>query len=199
MSKSLIWKLPNTENRLFLTFDDGPIPQLTAEILKILSNFEVKASFFCVGENIQNHPHLYDRIIADGHDVGNHSYNHLSGWKTPAPNYVQNVKKANELISSTLFRPPYGQIRYDQIKLLKTHYQIIMWSILSGDFDPKLSPEECLFNVLQSKSGDIVVFHDNIKSTEKVLFALPRFLEHFLKKGFQFTLISEQLKSIKND
>lgn len=199
MSKSLIWKLPNTENRLFLTFDDGPIPHLTMEILKILSDFEVKASFFCVGENIQKHPELYERIIADGHEIGNHSYNHLSGWKTPVPLYVENVEKAAAVIPSKLFRPPYGQIKYDQIKLLKSQYQIIMWSILSGDFDPKLSPEECLFNVLQSKSGDIVVFHDNIKAKEKVLFALPRFLDHFLKKGFQFTRLSEQLKSIKND
>lgn len=197
MSKSLIWKIPTNEKKIYLSFDDGPISYLTMEILKILADFKAKATFFCVGENAKNHPEIMDRIKDDGHLIGNHSYNHLSGWKTPVNDYIENVKKASEYIDSKLFRPPYGQINHQQIKHLKDDYQIIMWKILSGDFDKQLSNEQCLFNVLQSKPGDIVVFHDNEKSREKVLNVLPQFLAHFTELGYEFCSLSILLKTKK--
>ncbi len=193
MSKSLIWNIPTSEKKIYLSFDDGPIPYLTMEILKILADYQAKATFFCVGENAKNYPELMDRIKDDGHLIGNHSYNHLSGWKTPVSNYIENVTKASNYIDSNLFRPPYGQINYQQIKHLKAKYKIIMWNILSGDFDKQLSNEQCLFNVLQSKPGDIVVFHDNEKSREKVLNVLPQYLAHFTDLGYEFCSLTPLL------
>lgn len=198
MSKSLIWKIPTQEKKIYLTFDDGPIPHLTMEILKILADYKAKATFFCVGENAERYPQLIDRILDDGHIIGNHSYHHLSGWKTPINEYLNNVNKAAQFIDSSLFRPPYGQINYQQINYLKQDYKIIMWNILSGDFDKKLENEQCLFNVLQSKPGDIVVFHDNVKSQEKVLYVLPKYLEHFTQLGYEFCSLSNILETKKS-
>lgn len=198
MSKSLIWKIPTNEKIIYLTFDDGPIPYLTMEILSILADYQAKATFFCVGENVERYPQIVNRITDDGHLIGNHSYNHLSGWKTPMKDYINNVKKASKYIDSNLFRPPYGQINYQQIKHLKDDYKIIMWSILSGDFDTQLSTEQCLFNVLQSKPGDIVVFHDNEKSREKVIAVLPQFLDHFTKLGYEFHALDSLIKTKNN-
>lgn len=200
MSKSLIWKIPTQEKKIFLTFDDGPILPLTIDILKILKEYEAKATFFCVGENARRHSQVLDQIREEGHFIGNHSHQHISGWKTPVGQYVENVRQAAESIDSQLFRPPYGQISYPQINALKSDYKIIMWSILSGDFDPDLSLQQCLFNVLQSKAGDIVVFHDNIKSTEKVLYVLPRFLQHFSELGYQFCSLKDisHIQNTKN-
>lgn len=200
MSKSLIWKIPSQEKKIFLTFDDGPILPLTVKILEILKEYDAKATFFCVGENAKRHPQVLDQIKKEGHLIGNHSHQHISGWKTPVAQYIENVRQAAESIDSHLFRPPYGQINYQQIKALKSEYKIIMWSILSGDFDPNLSQQQCLFNVLQSKAGDIVVFHDNIKSTEKVLYVLPRFLKHFSDLGYRFCNLKDitQIQNTKN-
>jgi peptidoglycan/xylan/chitin deacetylase (PgdA/CDA1 family) len=189
--KSLIWKIPTKEKKLYLTFDDGPIPDLTPKILDILNEYRAYATFFCVGENAYLYPELLNNIRSQGHILGNHSYHHLNGWKTFLKEYIEDINKSNQILKSSLFRPPYGQITYSQIKELKKEYKIIMWSILSGDFDTNLSPEECLFNVLQSKAGDIVVFHDNKKSEEKLLFALPRFLDHFTSKGYSFHHLGE--------
>jgi len=186
MSKSLIWNIPTKEKTLFLTFDDGPIPHLSMEILTILADYNAKATFFCVGENIERNPQLMDRMQDDGHIIGNHTYQHLNGWKSKITDYYDNIKKAADFIPSKLYRPPYGQITYEQIKHIKNDYKIIMWSILSGDFDVNLSSEQCLFNVLQSKPGDIVVFHDNYKAQEKVLNVLPQFLNYFSERGYSF-------------
>jgi len=194
-SKSLIWNIPTKENTLYLTFDDGPIPHLTMEILAILSDFNAKATFFCVGENAERYPQLIERMQQDGHMLGNHSHQHIKGWKSKVSNYLENIDKASQFIPSNLFRPPYGQINYQQINLVKQKYKIIMWSVLSGDFDINLSSEQCLFNVLQSKPGDIIVFHDNYKAQEKVLDVLPQFLEYFVNKGFSF----EHLGFLQND
>lgn len=194
-SKSLIWNIPTNEKKLYLTFDDGPIPYLTLEILKILADYNARATFFCVGENVKRYPQLLDRILDDRHIIGNHSHQHISGWKSNVSAYVENVRKAGSFIPSKLFRPPYGQISYRQIKELKKDYKIIMWSVLSGDFDVSLSPEQCLFNVLQSKAGDIIVFHDNYKAQEKVLDVLPKFLQYFGNKGYTF----EHLGFLQND
>lgn len=186
MSKSLIWNIQCNQRKLFLTFDDGPIPYLTMEILKILSDYNAKATFFCVGENAERYPQLIDRILDDEHYVGNHSHQHISGWKTRLKDYKANAEKAESFISSRLFRPPYGQITYQQIKEIKKKYKIIMWSVLSGDFDQSLSAEQCLFNVLQSSPGDIIVFHDNYKAESKVLEVLPKFLKYFSDRGYTF-------------
>lgn len=194
MSKSLIWKIPTQEKKIYLTFDDGPIPILTTDILKILDQFKAKATFFCVGENVERHPQILDQIKMKGHSIGNHSHQHISGWKTPVKSYIENIHRASESIDSLLFRPPYGQINYQQIKSLKEDYKIIMWSILSGDFDSKLSQQQCLFNVLQSKAGDIVVFHDNIKSGEKVRYVLPKFLKHYTDLGYEFSSLEGVLE-----
>lgn len=186
---SLVWNLPNKEKKIYISFDDGPTTELCMEILVHLSEYNAKATFFCVGENVKNNPQLLQRILDDGHQIGNHSYNHLNGWKTTAADYFKNISQANEYIDSHLFRPPYGRITYPQIKGLKLDYKIIMWSILSGDFDTKISPEQCLFNVSQAKEGDIIVFHDNLKSKDKIRYVLPRFLEFFSRQGFQFCTI----------
>lgn len=195
MSKSLIWNIPTKEKILYLTFDDGPIPNLTMEILAILADYNAKATFFCVGENVVRYPDLMNRIKDDDHLLGNHSQHHISGWKSKTSQYIENVHQADQVLKSKLFRPPYGQITYQQIKELKQHYKIIMWSILSGDFEKELSSEQCLFNVLQSKPGDIIVFHDNYKAEEKVLEVLPRFLQYFTQKGYIF----KHLGQIQND
>lgn len=195
MSKSLIWNIPTKEKKLYITFDDGPIPHLTMELLAILADYNAKATFFCVGENVERNPQLLDRIQDDGHYVGNHTYQHLNGWKSKNADYFENIQKAKDFIPSKLFRPPYGQITYQQIRQIKNDYKIVMWSILSGDFDINLSTEQCLFNILQSKAGDIVVFHDNYKAQKKVLEVLPQFLNFFAERGFSF----EHLGFLQNE
>jgi peptidoglycan/xylan/chitin deacetylase (PgdA/CDA1 family) len=195
MSKSLIWNIPDPGKKIYLTFDDGPIPHLTMEILSILADYNAKATFFCVGENAEKYVELMSRMADDGHLIGNHSHQHLSGWKSKTSEYVNNVRLANKYINSKLFRPPYGQITYQQIQALKNEFKIVMWSVLSGDFDKNLSAEECLFNVLQCKEGDIVVFHDNYKAEEKVLEVLPQFLNYYTQRGYSF----EHLGNLLND
>jgi len=190
-SPSLVWNLPNDEKKIYLSFDDGPIPGLTMEILHILNQYQAKATFFCVGENAKRYPELIKRITDDGHSIGNHSNKHLNGWKTPTKDYVSDIHNASDTIDSLLFRPPYGKISYSQIKQLKKDYKIIMWSVLSGDFDQNITPEQCLANAMQSKGGDIVVFHDNQKAKQKIMEVLPRYLESKTKEGFIFCSIPQ--------
>lgn len=197
--KSVIWDFPKGKNRLFLTFDDGPIPELTPAILEILDDFKVKATFFCVGENVFKYPELYKNIIAKGHSVGNHTFNHLNGWKTKNEDYIENIKKADTFINSNLFRPPYGKININQINEIKKKYFTILWTLLSGDFNINLSKEICLQNVIENTTdGSIIVFHDNIKASERVLYALPHFISHFLEQGFRFEAITENILSEYN-
>jgi peptidoglycan/xylan/chitin deacetylase (PgdA/CDA1 family) len=196
--KTVIWEMPKGEKRIFLTFDDGPVPEVTPAVLKILSDFNVKASFFCVVENIQKYPYLLDRILEEGHTVGCHTFNHLNGWKTNNTDYVDNIRKCDAYIQTRLFRPPYGKITPSQINLLKDKYFTILWTVLSGDFDSRINGEQCLKNVvMNTKDGSIVVFHDSIKAKERLLYALPRFIDHFLKEGYKFESIQyeELLKS----
>jgi peptidoglycan-N-acetylglucosamine deacetylase len=190
-SPELVWEIPNRENKVFLTFDDGPIPEVTPEVLQILNKYNVKATFFCVGDNVRKHPEICKMILDQGHQVGNHSFAHLNGSKTKDPVYIESVAKASHWIDSGLFRPPYGRIKRSQVEKLKRDYKIIMWTVLAGDFDVKYSPEDCLKNVLKyARSGSIIVFHDSLKAKSKVLFALPKVIEALLKQGLKFDVIS---------
>ncbi|MCK4638806.1 MAG: polysaccharide deacetylase family protein [Bacteroidales bacterium] len=177
-----------------MTFDDGPTPDVTPEILNILKIFNAKATFFCIGKNVKNYPETFKKIIEAGHDIGNHTFNHLNGWKTKTKYFIKNIKKCEDYFESTLFRPPYGRISSSQIKLLKKEYTIIMWSVLTGDFDNKITKEQCLSNAINNtKAGSIVVFHNSKKAKEKVLYVLPKFLKHFIDKGFTIGKLLEEI------
>jgi peptidoglycan/xylan/chitin deacetylase (PgdA/CDA1 family) len=219
---SLIWNQSRTHKVIYLTFDDGPIPIVTPWVLKTLKNFNAKATFFCIGENITKHPEIFSQLKAEGHAIGNHTYNHLKGWLTDDETYLENYQKCQKLTKTNLFRPPYGKMKRSQMKLLRSQvesnehqvmsskYQIasieyqddlqnaklstlnaklsiIMWDVLSGDFDMKLSPEKCLKNVLKhTENGSIVVFHDSLKAWDRLEYVLPRALEVWGKEGYQF-------------
>lgn len=192
---SLIWHQSRKEKSIYLTFDDGPIPEITPLVLKILNKYEIKATFFCVGDNVRKHKYLFEEVIDAGHRIGNHTQHHLDGWKTKLSKYIDNVKSCDELLYDSkedvpLFRPPYGKISSRQIKILKKSYKIMMWDVLSGDFDQSLSPENCLNNTIKvTQNGSIVIFHDNIKARENLTYALPKYIEHFLKSGYQFKIL----------
>ena len=193
---SYTWRFDTDRKEIFLTFDDGPTPEITPFVLKQLKQYNAKATFFCIGKNIENHPEIFHQILSEKHSVGNHTQNHLNGWKTKNINYLESVLKCEDVISnladktkeSKLFRPPYGRIKKSQAKeILKRGYRIIMWNVLSADFDKSISKEKCLENVLKNtKKGGIIVFHDSLKASEKLQFVLPKVLEEFSKKGFSF-------------
>lgn len=183
----LTWEMPPVGKKLYLTFDDGPVPEVTPDVLQILKQFNAKATFFCVGENVSKHPELFARIQSEGHAVGNHTYNHMQAWKTPAGEYLRNVDECKQIINSRLFRPPHGQITPWLIQQLQKDYKIIMWTVLTGDYDMRFSPEQCLDNALRhTRPGSIIVFHDSIKARRNMLYALPLFLEHCRERGFEF-------------
>ena len=195
-----IWELPNSEKKIYLTFDDGPIPEVTEWVLELLKKENIKATFFCIGENIQKHPEVFKKIILDEHSIGNHTFNHLSGWKTSTEKYLENVELCNSVLEeytisnfqSKLFRPPYGKIKNNQAnELLKLDYKIIMWNVLSYDFDNSLGAEKCLKNTLKNISnGSIIVFHDSIKAHRNLQFVLPKLIQQLKEKGFIFDKIN---------
>jgi len=189
-----IWKIATEKPELFLTFDDGPHPVQTAFVLDELKKYNAKATFFCIGKNVLDHPAIYRRILEEGHAVGNHTQNHLNGWKTKDTLYLENIREAKNYIDSNLFRPPYGRMSGFQVnQLLQQGYKLntVMWTVLSADFDRSLTPEQCLQNViLNSSRGAIIVFHDSEKAQERMRFALPEVLKYFSAKGFQFNKIS---------
>jgi peptidoglycan/xylan/chitin deacetylase (PgdA/CDA1 family) len=187
---TLIWHKSRKEKTVFLSFDDGPIPDVTPFVLNTLKSFNAKATFFCIGENVVKHPEIYKQILADGHSVGNHTYNHLKGWDTKNEIYLDNITRCAKLVKSNLFRPPYGRAKKSQLSVLNTQYSIIMWDVLSGDFDTKISPQKCLQNVIDhTKNGSIIVFHDSIKAFPRLEYALPLALKQLASKGFQFKSI----------
>ncbi len=185
-----VWFLPNSENKIYLTFDDGPVEGVTENCLDILKEFNIKATFFCVGENAKNRPEVLSRIVSEGHQIGNHSYSHPKGWNTENETYFEDVEKCQQFIASKFFRPPYGKAKRSQLKVLKKRYKIIMWDVLSGDFDPKNNVDTVIQNVIsKTESGSIIVMHDNEKCGNKMLAALPRIIQSLLEKGFQFEII----------
>lgn len=192
---TLCWRIPTTEKVLYLTFDDGPVYGPTEFVLDVLKQYQCKATFFCIGDNIRKHPALYKRILAEGHRTGNHTFHHTNGWKTPVEDYVANVNACNAQMTQSgleehegnrLFRPPYGRITRKQISLLK-NYSIIMWDVLSQDYRADLDPEVCLQKTIQAtRTGSIVVFHDSLKAERNLYAVLPKYIEHFQKNGFVF-------------
>ena len=188
---SLIWDLPvDGEKCLYLTFDDGPIPELTPWVLDVLEEYKVKATFFCVGDNVNKHAKIYSRILDEGHAVGNHTYNHVIGRKSNSSDYISNVESCAKVVESTLFRPPYGRMRYKQMKYLRNRFNVVMWDVLTFDFDKNTSPEQCLINAQKATNGSILVFHDNLKAADNLKYALPRFIEWALEKGYSFRAIT---------
>ena len=188
------WNIPSKEKVIYLSFDDGPHPEATPFVLAELKKYDAKATFFCIGNNVLKHPNIYESILQEGHRVGNHTYDHLNGWKTDTNTYLENIKDAATLIDSPLFRPPYGRITKRQIKALKqsNHLpnEIIMWDVLSGDFDTELQPEQCWHQVKKAvRPGSIIVFHDSEKAWQRMQYALPRTIDYFLAQGYQFGLV----------
>ena len=187
-----IWSIPNKEKAVYLTFDDGPTPEITEWVLAELKKHEAKATFFCIGNNIEKHPSIFSKILQEGHAIGNHTFNHLNGWKTDKTAYVQNALQCAKAIEafaykSKLFRPPYGKIKPSQAKALRDKgYQVIMWDVLSADFDQQISPEQCLENVMRNVgSGSIIVFHDSVKAYENLKYVLPKTLSFLVQNKYK--------------
>jgi len=195
------WDIPNNANTIYLTFDDGPIPEITEWVLDLLKEHNIKATFFSIGDNIEKHPDIFQKIIQEDHAIGNHTFNHLKGWKTAKKEYIENTmlcEKAiqqhakNEGHGSKLFRPPYGKIKASQARLLRRlGYKIIMWDVISMDFDKNITPEKCLENVIKNTtSGSVIVFHDSIKAFGNLQIVLPEAIRYLKEKGFVFDKIS---------
>jgi peptidoglycan/xylan/chitin deacetylase (PgdA/CDA1 family) len=194
-----MWRSAEPEKTLYLTLDDGPVPEATLFVLDLLKEKKIKATFFCVGANIRNHPDIFRRIVMEGHSVGNHTYNHMNGWNTDTYEYMQNIRKCDAVmetiligknVDKPLFRPPYGKLKRSQSLKIRASYSIIMWDVLSGDFDKSTSPEKCLSNVLDNiRNGSIVVFHDSIKAKTNMEYALPRFIDKALEQGYKFAVL----------
>lgn len=181
--------MPSHEKAIYLTFDDGPIPEVTEFVLETLKKYQAKATFFCIGDNVRKHPAIFNKIIEQGHSIGNHTFNHLNGWKTADEEYFANVAKCDQQlpIQTDLFRPPYGRIKKSQARELSFTKKIVMWDVLSGDFSPNISPERCLTMTLKhTNSGSILLFHDSIKASVNMQHTLPRVLEHFRNLGYEF-------------
>lgn len=188
------WKIPTEEKVLYLTFDDGPIPAVTPWVLEQLAQYEAQATFFCVGDNIRKYPETFAQVVDAGHAVGSHTYNHLNGWMTDNIPYFHNVRHCANMTDSVLFRPPYGRLKPKQAQFLQRHYRIVMWDVLSGDFDPKISAEECLENVISNaEPGSIIVFHDSVKAQDKLRSVLPAALKHFSQQGYRFGKLNEKV------
>ncbi len=203
MFPSLLWRGPTEGKTLYLTFDDGPIPGPTEFVIEELKKHKAAATFFCIGDNVQKHPAVFEKILAEGHAIGNHTFNHLKGWSTSLEKYLDNVALCESQFTTRipmaqgtprhhLFRPPYGRITNAQIKALKEHYRIVMWDVLTHDYSKNISPEKCLAGTIKAaRAGSIVVFHDSLKAERNLTYVLPKFLEHFTSQGFVFKSLSE--------
>ncbi|MDP4238593.1 MAG: polysaccharide deacetylase family protein [Bacteroidota bacterium] len=186
----LLWRKNPSSKVIYLTFDDGPVPEVTPLVLDILDEYNLKATFFCVGDNVEKHPDIYNEILRRGHKTGNHTFNHLKGTSVSTDEYVANVQKASERIDSQLFRPPYGLIKYRQRKALREKYQLVMWDLITHDYNKNLSPETILKNIKRySRNGSLVVFHDSIKAERNMLAVLPLAIEYWNSKGYRFGVL----------
>lgn len=211
-----VWDIPTTNKTIYLTFDDGPTPEITDWTLNTLKEFNAKATFFCIGNNIEKHPEIFQNILKDGHSIGNHTHNHLKGWKTKTKDYLKNIEDAQnsienetchtesfdsaqdklgrsaELRIQNMFRPPYGQITPKQgKKLIALDYKIVMWDVLSFDWDNHVTEETCLNNVIsKTEKGSVIVFHDSVKASKNMKYALPKVLEHFSNQNYTFSAIN---------
>lgn len=191
---NFVWNITTQEKILYLTFDDGPIPNLSEKIISLLKEYQAEATFFCVGDNVAKYPEVYQKIISEGHSVGNHTYSHLNGWLQNTNDYIENVEKCSEFVQSTLFRPPYGKIKPAQQNILRKKYLLIMWDVLTRDYDSNISPKQCFANVDKyAKPGSIIVFHDNLKAEQNMLYTLNRTLKEFSEKGYIFKKLTDEV------
>ena len=181
------WRIPTTPKSVYLTFDDGPIPEVTPWVLDTLDKYGVKATFFCVGDNVRKHLKTYQMILARGHQVGNHTFNHIQGLRFWTKNYRANIEKAATYIQSNLFRPPHGHMRFPQVMTLRKLYRIIMWDVVTRDYNPNMTPDD-VFNVVKkyTRNGSIIVFHDSLKAEKNMREAMPRSIEWLLEQGYKF-------------
>jgi len=202
MMPRMTWGFFGETNKVFLTFDDGPTPDVTSRVLKELRKYNAKATFFCLGRNVDHYPEIFRDILNDGHSVGNHSYSHLKGFGTKNSQYYKDIELARRLIDSELFRPPYGRILHNQVTEILKNYRIIMWDVLSYDYNRRVKGEKIVNNVLRyTRPGSIIVFHDSAKARKNVYYALPRVLESFAEKGFEMAAIPmkrEEVNKLKD-
>jgi len=188
--KDVLWRKSGTEKVLYLTFDDGPKVGVTEWVLDKLDQYNAKATFFCVGNNVLKYPELYARLLESGHSVGNHSFNHLNGWKTDFDKYIQNIEQAADCIDSNYYRPPYGKLTWKQYQFLKDKYKIVMWDVVAGDFDTTITKEQCYQAIKKhSKPGSIIVLHDNIRHMERMKYCVEKTLEDFSGEGYSFGVL----------
>ncbi len=188
-----LWKVQTKEKVLYLTFDDGPHPEATPFVLDTLSAYQAKATFFCIGKNVRDNFDTYRRVVEGGHRVGNHTFDHLNGWKVSDKNYIENIRKASLQIDSRLFRPPYGKVTRFQVQLIQNEglgLKVVMWDVLSGDFDKGITGEKCAQNVIRhAVPGSVIVFHDSLKALPRLQYALPRVLAYFSEQGYRFDVM----------
>jgi peptidoglycan/xylan/chitin deacetylase (PgdA/CDA1 family) len=193
-----IWDIPAAKKTVYFTFDDGPIPEITEWVLDLLKEHDIKATFFCIGDNIEKNPHIFQKVIEGGHTIGNHTFNHINGWNSNNTAYLENIEACRQSIlhhskkDSKLFRPPYGKISRQQTKEVKSlGYKIVMWDVLSADFDTTITPQKCLDNVTKNATnGSVIIFHDSIKAFTNLEYALPTVIEYLKENGFRFGTIS---------
>jgi peptidoglycan/xylan/chitin deacetylase (PgdA/CDA1 family) len=187
IGRNYLWRKNSSEKVVYLTFDDGPVPEVTPQVLGILDDFDIKATFFCVGDNVKKFPELYREILLKGHSVGNHTFHHLNGFKVGQEQYLKDVEQASQLIDSRLFRPPYGKLTRRERKILQQKFQIVLWDVISYDYDKNLSPSQVLKNVKSySRNGSVILFHDSVKAKNNMLTVLPQAISFLLAKGYRF-------------
>lgn len=201
--RGVVWRVRSTGKVIYLTFDDGCIPEITPRVLDILNRYGVKATFFCVGENIEKYPHIFRMLIDGGHAIGNHTYHHLPGWQTPTPDYLEDVLKTDAVIDShlskedaqkrvRLFRPPYGRMRAGQKKALCRSHKVVLWDVLTHDYNPCYTPEQIMRAIRKySRNGSVVVFHDSLKASGNMLAVLPQVLEFWLQEGYTLRTLND--------